>query len=329
MNRTEHPYNKNRKKKAAREEVDDLLKNPWAVALTSPVRFCSATRTRIPRAFMSDWGLIRQEGSEKLWMMPVGMMEEDLREDAPDQSQKETTGKSRGRDTRKMMFRMFNSVPLLRELREPFSKNQGPAARCPAVHLIPKICRFPHGPITTREEKAIAWKDDMADFVTEALRKEAVKKVLRSARRWKRDGTEVKGVWRVFEMGDGRGDPETALVEGLKGLEKIDRMEYGGVVLTGSFRESSHATGEEGQSVFPDYVALPQTHSKVPVFDLGALFSESEREQLRGFYEGFQNEALYLTPDGWEGVDALLVLWKLKNALREFDYSAIYRPAVE
>lgn len=270
---------------------------------------------------MNPWGLVREEGADELWMMPVSMLGGELEGKGEKLAEETSQASTRKRvDKHPKMLRMLNSVPLLRELNSPFSRNSRPSSRSPVVRLLPSTWKYPLGPITAKEEKRIAWMDDMPDFVMEKLRKMAVEKVVISAARWKRDGREVKGVWRVVEMGEGYS--HEGLEEGLKGLEKIGRMQNGGVVLMGSSGGGSGTTGEAEQatSLFPDFVKLPQTQSKVPVFDLGVLLSEREREELRSFYEGFQNKALYLTPDDRVGVEALTALWNLKCGLREFDH---------
>ena len=68
-----------------------------------------------------------------------------------------------------------------------------------------------------------------------------------------------------------------------------------------------------------DSVALTQTGSKVPVFDLSVLLSESDIKKLRESHGQFQHTALFFRPEEQLGIDAMISLWKIKRLLDGVD----------
>ena len=66
-------------------------------------------------------------------------------------------------------------------------------------------------------------------------------------------------------------------------------------------------------SIFPDFVTLPQTHTKVAVIDLSTLLSPVELDEVHNHHPRFQKPVLFLRPDDPITVDAVLSLWRLKG----------------
>ncbi|KAL1997833.1 hypothetical protein VTN02DRAFT_650 [Thermoascus thermophilus] len=199
--------------------------------------------------------------------------------------------------------------------------------------IIPFRWKYPMGPITSREEKNMIWREDMPSFVLGHMRRAAVRELEKVC--WQ-DGNlnTADGVWRVVEL---RGAGEAALVEGLKGMQELENMEWGAVLVMGpegtpSSPSSGAETGETGEaeeeetdlphagsgtcsfaSPFPDYITLPQRGRKVPVFDLTVLLSATDRARLRHRHPRFRNDAVFFRPGGNITVDAMLALWRLKG----------------
>ena len=160
----------------------------------------------------------------------------------------------------------------------------------------------------------------MPEFLLGRMRKMVMLKLTRAARLHKQIGAP-NGVWTAVEMGSS-GQAEGDLVEGLKQLGLFERMGTGGVLVMGPRERDPSASDQDSppsssQSVFPEFVTLPQTQSKVPVFDISVLFSEAEQEELRKSYPHFQGSAIFFRPDDTVTVQTMLALWKLKSALRE------------
>lgn len=165
----------------------------------------------------------------------------------------------------------------------------------------------------------------MPDFVFERLRKDALKKLKRVCGENGQEGNAASRAWSVVNMD---GDSGEALVGALKGIETIERMGSGAVLVMGQKSQTENQSEglEDSQkrvSNFPDYVTLPQVQSKVPVFDLSILLSESDMEALGAYDQHFQSTALFLRPDDMTSVDAVLALWKLKGFIR---HDAEYTP---
>lgn len=164
----------------------------------------------------------------------------------------------------------------------------------------------------------------MPDFVFGRLRRDALTKLKRACGKNGQERNADSRTWSVVGL---NGDPE-ALVEALKGVEPVERMGSGVVLIMDqkSQTESQSEGFEDSQkrvSNFPDYVTLPQVQSRVPVFDLSILLSESDMETLRAYDQRFQSTALFLKPDDTTSVDAVLALWKLKGFIR---HDAQYTP---
>lgn len=355
------PREKVRKKRASKEDVDRLRRNPWAVALASPPRMCSATSTRLPKAFLGDWGMVRRPDSDALWFMPIGLLKDELKaaseaagavertenetkteyesigtavSEKDDTTDSKTTKDKKNRPLRLLTLRLLDRLLLLKECTSQFMSSSS-SKKARLAKIIPFRWKYPLGPITSREEKNMIWREDMPSFVLKNMRKEAVKELEKVC--WQ-DGNlnTADGVWRVVEL---PGPSEAGLVEGLKGMQDLENMEWGGVLVMGpgnteasqsTSSSSGPETGEEETfedpqtqlphpgscsfaSPFPDYVTLPQCGRKVPVFDLTVLLSETDRAELRRRHPRFRNDALFFRPGGNITVDAMLALWRLKG----------------
>ncbi|CAG8905490.1 unnamed protein product [Penicillium egyptiacum] len=336
LTRPRHGTEKNRKRRPTTQEEADLLKNPWALILASPARMCSVTGARLPSALLGTWGLVRQPDSDKLHMMPVGLLQDSLQsnktknlgsspkptipsqyeglamgiqgqeEHSLDESPIPTSpDKQTGRQ---LVLRIAELLPLIRSISVPLSKKGG--KRSSIMRLLPFRWKHPQGPVTAHEEKKIIWSEDTPEFTLRSMRGVVVKKLGAVLEKYKRVGMS-NGVWRALDLPE---YSDAALTEALGSLERFDRMECGGVLLLGS--ENSAASGHTSQSSGSlDSVALTQTGSKVPVFDLSVLFSESDINKLRESHAQFQHTALFFRPEDQLGVDAMISLWKIKRLL--------------
>ncbi|KGO71317.1 hypothetical protein PITC_062820 [Penicillium italicum] len=331
---------KNRKRRPTTQEEADLLKNPWALMLASPARMCSVTGARLPSALLGTWGLVRQPSSEKLHMMPVGLLQDSLqsnktknlslsseptipgKQESPEignQGRKEETldvlptpaspDKQAGRQ---LVLRIAELLPLIRSISVSLSKN--PGKRPPIMRLLPFRWRHPQGPVTAREEKRIIWSKDTPDLVLQSMRSLVVKKLGAVLEKYKRVGTP-NGVWRALDLPE---YSDAALKEALGSLERFDRMECGGVLLLGPINSATagHTSQSSGSL---DSVTLTQTGSNVPVFDLSVLFAESDIKKLRESHSQFQHTALFFRPEDQLGIDAMMSLWKIKRLLHGVD----------
>ncbi|KAF7166543.1 hypothetical protein CNMCM5623_000168 [Aspergillus felis] len=316
---------KMRKKRPTQSDADRLRLNPWAVALASPLRMCTVTGTRLPREFLTDWGLVQRQNDEGLWFMPVGLLRDELstsKAKQADQDDKAEQLSPKNKLLRSLTLRIIDRLPLLKDLTIPLVRNK--SGRRPLItRLVPFRWKHPLGPITNREEKRLIWREDMPEFVLERMRKHVLKKLKDMYGAQKRSKSRL-GSLKTIEVEDSSYD---ALLESLRRLEKLERMECGGVLVMGrqlEQRENGDSSTAQEQvhdheltkSPYPDLVTLPQSQSKVPVFDLTELLSQSDLAEVRDYSPLFGNTALILSPDNPAAVQALLALWKLKAFIR-------------
>ncbi|KAJ9217674.1 hypothetical protein DTO166G4_856 [Paecilomyces variotii] len=322
------PSQKKRKRDPTTEDVDRLRRNPWAVALASPPRYCIATGTRLPKAFLGDYGLLRpNEESESLWFMPVSLLKDELKAVAAKnrtssggtgpEEQKNPVTAPKLDPLRMPSVRIVDRFRLLKEATRQFLVDRLSRRRKSAVsNIIPFRWRHPHGPLNSRSEKNLVWREDMPEFVLAHMRKEAVKELGRVCRHNLNINT-ADGVWTAFGLSD---SSETALVEGLKQLPDFENMEWGGILVLGPGNGEEHSNNaqparEPGSfaSPFPDYITLPQRGKKVPVFDLSVLLSKENLDELRRIHPRFRENALFFRPGGTTPVEPMLMLWRLKG----------------
>ncbi|KAE8382807.1 hypothetical protein BDV26DRAFT_209518 [Aspergillus bertholletiae] len=333
--KTVHPNlgKKVQKRTAKPEDLEDLRRNPWAMALASPPRMCSATGTRIPRAFLGDWGMLQRPGSEGLWFMPVGLLEDELTasaaknesQPAPNATSKSVPGGDK--NIRHLVIRLVDRLPLLRKLNAALASHVF-GTRSPVARLLPYRWKHPHGPFTVREEKQIIWREDMPDFVLSKMRAGVVKQLKQACDKYKRLDVSNR-VWTVIDLNE---YSEAAILEELQGVKPFTRMECGAVLTMGTLINSQTGAVESiSQSeatlnpvgTLPEYVTLPHLPSKVPVLELAQLFSEKELAEIRGYDSRFRSPALYFRPNDKITVNAMLALWKLKGFLRHDSVSKI------
>lgn len=301
-----HRTENERKKRPAPEDLHDLSLNPWATALASPIRMCVATRARLPKAFLGEWGLVQRAGTnddrEKLWLMPVGLLRDEL-----SQQQAPQITSPISRPLRFLRMRVVDRLPMLQRVTEPLFRAAG-GKKSAIMKLMPHRWRYPFGPIASREERQMIWRQDMPEFFLEHMRKVTVKELRRASEAHREEVNAMSRVWTVVRVGV---DSENALVEGLSRIEGIERMECGAVVVMGQ-----EPLEQPEESRLPEYITLPQVQSRVPVFDLRVLLSNSDREALREFDSRFQAPALFLRPGDPETVMTVQALWRLMGFLR-------------
>ncbi|GES57564.1 hypothetical protein ATEIFO6365_0001085200 [Aspergillus terreus] len=325
-----HPYphlaKKHKKRIATHKDLHALRQNPWAVALASPPRMCAITGTRLPRAFLGDWGMVRRPDSkEGLWFMPVGAMKDELELPSPHKprAEKDTprseSGMFRNRSFHYLVLRIVDRLPLLRSLTAALTGHAPGRKVSPIVRVLPFRWKHPHGPITAHEEKQMIWREDMPDFVLAQMRTSVVKQIKRVSDRYKRTNV-ANGVWTTMDMD---GVSEARLLEGLKSLEPFARMETGAVIVLGSsqVREDAVAgaeleTSSTAEDTLPEFIELPQTKSKVPLFDLRRLLSRGDLDEIRIYHPRFRSPAVFFRPDESMTIDAMLGLWKLQGLIR-------------
>ena len=165
---------------------------------------------------------------------------------------------------RQLLLRIVELLPLLRLMSVPLSKKGG---KKPAVlRLLPFRWKHPQGPIKASDEQKINWMSNIPDIVLQSMRRHVCKKLDAASNKYKHVG-KFNGVWRAVDL---HKYSDSAVEDALGRLEPFERMECGGLLLLGS-KPDGAAPGLNGS--YLDSVALPQTGSKIPVFDLPSLLS--------------------------------------------------------
>lgn len=310
----------------------DLSNNPWAVALASPVRMCSATGMRMPKAFLTEWGLVEQPASaassnldpksrpdtpiEKikqegkgLWILPINLIKDYLA--GPSEK-----GNGKAAARRSLRLRIVDRMPILQKISNAVIRSRK-SKHSPFLPMTPLRWKSPLGPLTSACESRLAWRFDMPDFVLRMKRKEVMKQLKSASDGFKK--RDVNNVWVSFDtpypysgetLLEGLTMEETARGVAFEGIERGVFLVFGDD--TGSGIGSS--TGEA--TIAPEIVTLPGIDRKVPVFDLSRLFSKTELEEIRAYHPRFQKSAVLLRSSNKITVDAVLGLWHLQGYLR-------------
>ncbi|EEA19133.1 conserved hypothetical protein [Talaromyces marneffei ATCC 18224] len=284
-----------RPRKPQGTKADDarLRNNPWAVALASPIRNCTATSMRVPKAFLTEMGLVRQideaiEGKPpktNVWWMPTGLLKRKL-------SKNITPEKSS--NNRKLPIYL------------PLAVRKDTDRKVKAFQFVPSEWRTRFNKSEYAEINNVEWPEGLPDLVLKYLGEKVVRD-LKEAYRYERIKGEKADQWRVLQV------PHLSvpsLIEGLRHIE-IKDIRAGAVVIMGDPEPES--TRDAFASRFPDYLTLPQTQSTVPVIDLSTLLSASDRQALRESIPRFAEKALFFRADGPKSVDAMLAMWELKG----------------
>lgn len=341
-----HPRNgteKQRKRLPTPEDLAPLAKNPWAVALASPARQCTITGARIPRALLGEWGLVRRPQTSSNYMLPVGLLQDSLREadtsvpkstpapsteqDKPSDTNADELEKDRWGNTStvkpvrrerlgpQLIFRMFDHFPMLEVLTKPLSRTGGKVPL--ASKLMPFRWKHPQGPVTLREEKQVVWMKEMPHYVLRHMRADVVRKLERVCVKYPDLGAE-DGVWSVVNSKD---TSPSSVASAMDGLEPIERMECGAVLRMPDLKVHEETQGDNAPCHMPapEDIVLPGISKRVPVFDFSLLFSKVNLGKLGdGVGAGhFQHRMLFFRPDDPDSIETMLALWKLRHYIHK------------
>ncbi|PGH23881.1 hypothetical protein AJ80_02130 [Polytolypa hystricis UAMH7299] len=336
-----------KKRRATEEEKDRLRFNPWAQALASPVRICAATGIRLPTSALQEWGLIQHPATQALWLMPTGLLHDELRK-ARNTSQAGNEDRKAGSEWKPVLprkhfpsFRITNNYDILDKVTQ-VPKN------IMIRNLLPRDWKVPRGQITGTDEKKAVWRADMPSFVLETMKREVVK-ALKNAHMPEDATTKDSDAWTVLKLG---GSGDAGLRKAVGKLSGLQHLSWGAVLITHANSSKQDNVPEEDartasdpmndldegaaspceeeasptsnrlsneQSQYPDYVPLPTPENKVPVFDLTKLLSEPQLEELKQHVKIYRKPALFFRPDSTKSVALMQSLWDLKLFMTPLD----------
>lgn len=305
-----------RKPRPKTEDKDRLELNPWAQALASPVRMCSATGIRLPSDLLLEYGVVQHPTNRSIWMLPTGLLEDQL------QAYKANSTPS---PQNYPVFRLPNALSIINEVNSQSKKR-----------ILSKV--LPHqwrpyfgGRLTKAEAENAVWRKDMPAYVLHHMRNKVVKKLKELAQ--EREPEVWSRFWSILDLKNNR---EDGLQDAMKKTDGLERVNWGAVVILHSNtpdhskpvedRPTDSALSSEGPSdspsitattsstlsEFPGSAPTPSEGSRVPVFDLTKLLSGEHLAELRSSAKLFQNRALFLRPGRPKAADLLLRLWNLK-----------------
>ncbi|KAJ5161173.1 hypothetical protein N7492_006565 [Penicillium capsulatum] len=322
---------KQRKRQPTREDLEPLAKNPWALALASPVRQCTATGARLPRALLGEWGLVKRPGTESNYMLPVSVLQDyiggkrvsvsastsesgkSIPEKPDEHGQSSVSGATRENPQRRLVFRMSNNYHLQEVLtkRLPMLSSKVPLA----ARLLSFRWRHPQGPITPHEEKNIVWRKDMPEYLLQRMREDVIKKIEKVCLSYPVVGAE-DGVWNILDHNERGG---SIVADSLQRLKTVDRMECGAIITLSppdalTPQEKLPHNGPISGGVW----MLPEIHQCVPYFNLSVLLGPELMKLRDGIAaQHFKSPCLFFRPDDDEGVEALLALCRLDHYISQ------------
>ncbi|RDW86694.1 uncharacterized protein DSM5745_03336 [Aspergillus mulundensis] len=334
-----------KKRRPTSEDISELSKNPWAVALSSPIRMCNVTGVRLPKALLSDWGLVEQPAPEPESKPTTAADSASNPEQTPqpDRTPRSEVVKGQGNGTPDKNKLWLLPVSLLqdsvvrneKDKDRPFLKfrmlerkhhldtitqaaKRSRSQNSVLANLLPHRLKSPLGPLTSALQKLLVWRSDMPDFVLAAKRREAAKYLKRVSDRLRRNNAPGT-IWASFDIQ--KPYSEETLLEGvgtagLAGQETYGQLKSGAFLVLGDGSDGNAGAVNEAPA-FPELVALPGGNGKVPVFDLTRLLSQVELEELRAYHEHFQKSGAFLKPSEKSSIDVLLALWNLQSYVRK------------
>ncbi|KAL3453519.1 hypothetical protein BJX65DRAFT_126232 [Aspergillus insuetus] len=317
-----------RKRIATSADFSRLNKNPWAVALASPVRICNLSSTRMPKAFLTEWAPVLDPESAatpvsaaelgpeaktevaparpkeknapdapKLWILPIELLQDDLVEPQA------TKADGRALPAPYLKLRMHDRLSILQDMAQYIWQARKQKI-WPITKMLPARWKLQVG-WGSKEDERVRWRLDMPKFLRRTLRAYVMKHLQRVSGMFEIQDLRF-GVWTSIDVQAPYS--EEALVEGLKGLQSFERMGDGAVWILGE---------GDSQVDLPEFIEVPAIGSKVPVFNFTRLFSKTELEEIRGYSPRFQKFAVFFRPTNERTVKAALALWKLQGYLRK------------
>lgn len=268
-----------------------LLRNPYAIALSSPVRSCALTRTWLPRSFMQPFELLPRPDTDELWYLP-----RDLSAGVP---QNETGTNNHIRSGRRNY--MLASRELLQAVKTKGSGLTGSWARFMNPALGPGA--------------KLRWRSDMDEFVCKMMRKKVERKLVGLMKRNKGQLSHAKtwdAVVKKKQMGallwlgpytEGTDAPKPRAES-----ESAENLSQGSSI-------ASPITNKYGPGPLATVSYPPYWEKKLPLHNLVMLLGQEGVDSLRAQFPNIMCHEFVVVKDKQETVSARQWLWKLQMFL--------------
>ena len=299
-----------------------LSKNPYALALATPVRQCKATHITIPKFFLQDFGLMAHPQTGRPWYVPRDLTskysmvheEEDNSEEAQS-SDSSTPVSSSAEPVQGDSQPSERSKPILLKHTRKLGPGRYTLARKSLIagfqyknsgythkwEVFPSQKQRTIKPIMRVLREAI-WRSDMDSFILELMRRRIVGGLVYVARK------NSMYIVPCSDWEDGKAKKQVGVM-----LWTGRKLIEGGTVAEDGVQEHFHGP--------PELSTLEVRGHKVPVHNLRMLLGKEHLQTLKDKCSSFESEVVVLKKRRVT-MDIQLRLWKLQGYLaqyRQFD----------
>ncbi|KFZ11838.1 hypothetical protein V501_04541 [Pseudogymnoascus sp. VKM F-4519 (FW-2642)] len=269
-----------------------LMRNPYAIALSKPVRSCALTRTWLPRSFLQPFELVPRPDTDELWYLP-----RDLTTRVPRDERDETETNKRSRPGRRNY--VLANQELLEAVNSKRSGMTGSWARFsnPAVGPGPKL----------------RWRADMDEFVCKMMRKKVEEEIV-ALMKWNQGQISHAKTWDAVVK-----KKQMGALLWLGPYTKETDAPGPRVDLPQAPSTSSPITDEKGPGPFATISYPPHWEKKLPLHNLVMLLGQEGVDSLRAQFPNIMCHEFVVVKDKQETVSVRQWLWKLQQFLSKLE----------
>ncbi|KZF25024.1 hypothetical protein L228DRAFT_243802 [Xylona heveae TC161] len=302
-----------------------LAQNPYAIALSTPIRMCSVTATRLPRFFLINYGLIAHPTTGTPWYLPEnietvgsrGSSQQQAGAVKPANGETESEGVKDGKDENVQEKRGLGTYVLARQdLLRVLTHAKGRRWQQIIPHRQREMLRS--------SMKDIVWRNDMDEFVTVLLR-QVVMRRLENLAQSQEAGNNVTPLSPLLSLDCDESSINIGLSDGacLLWLGPLSSNQETTVANDGAPQDMQESVEEKGEPQRATITIDPPvsffsilsigTNKKLPVYNLVALLGEDNVQHLRQVRPPVYSSEYALIKDGSRNgaVNSQALLWRL------------------
>lgn len=300
-----------------------LMRNPYARALSSPVRMCALTRTWLPRSFLQSFELLPRPDTDELWYLPRDLTAPVSRDQL-----------SPGETNKQFLVGKRHYVLARKELLEAINTRSS--------GFTGQWQRFPDYQQRALDVFSITrlkWRDDMDSFVLDLMRKRTVEKLVALAGKkagylsYATDWEHVakkKQMAAVLWLGKYTKKARTKFPDWWvdKGKDNSSVENSEGTQEAQDDVPAQSLVDENGPGFFATLSNPPFRNKQLPVHNLIELLGQEGVDSLRAQTPGITNYEFVGVKDKKDTLKIQLMLWKLQgflakaNDIEEYQESA-------
>ncbi|KAK1998309.1 hypothetical protein LX36DRAFT_576540 [Colletotrichum falcatum] len=266
-----------------------LEANPYALALTTPVRFCPISEVSLPKYFLQELKPIENPETKTFWWTPGDL-------DSPIAQQKATEN----------LLRRSPACYVI--ARKPFFKSlSGSKRQSPHGEKWRGLLSRRDGRLVQQIVKKQVWREDMDDFILDNMRRNVMKYLVYFA--------ELRA-----------GQDHRSYILRLGSWERAAKIPQRGCLLWYRTVNGPQRQGGAALKPFATYdVPKAKYERTLPVYDLMRLLGEDHLAKLREI-PMFRDSSLFLLRKQ-RSIPLQLYLWKLQAYMAEDDAPKDARPS--